>query len=52
VDDNIAKAGFRQALRTLPAAARVVLRLAWQTSPAGSGSAWASPAASTATRRC
>jgi ATP-binding cassette subfamily B protein len=40
VDDNIAKAGFRQALRTLPAAARVVLSKKFNDGQDLSGGQW------------
>ncbi|MEV6619919.1 ABC transporter ATP-binding protein, partial [Amycolatopsis sp. NPDC051114] len=33
VDERVADAGFGQAVRALPAAIAVVLRLAWRTSP-------------------
>ena len=33
VDEKVAAAGFRQAVRTLPTAVAVVCRLSWQTSP-------------------
>jgi hypothetical protein len=40
VDDNIANAGFRQALRTLPAAARVVLSKKFNDGQDLSGGQW------------